>query len=29
LLDGAAAGAFLGRLKTLLADPNLLFLELV
>ncbi|HXV44702.1 MAG TPA: dihydrolipoamide acetyltransferase family protein [Anaerolineae bacterium] len=29
LIDGAAAGAFLGRLKTLLADPNLLFLELV
>lgn len=29
LLDGAAAGAFLGRLKTLLTDPNLLFLELV
>lgn len=29
LLDGATAGAFLGRLKTLLADPNLLFLELV
>lgn len=29
LLDGAAAGAFLGRLKALLADPNLLFLELV
>ena len=29
LIDGAAAGVFLGRLKTLLADPNLLFLELV
>lgn len=29
LLDGAAAGAFLGRLKSLLADPNLLFLEFV
>lgn len=29
LLDGAAAGAFMGRLKSLLADPNLLFLELV
>ncbi|MBE7549875.1 MAG: 2-oxo acid dehydrogenase subunit E2 [Anaerolineales bacterium] len=29
LLDGAAAGAFLERLKMLLADPNLLFLELV
>ncbi|GIK40503.1 MAG: dihydrolipoyllysine-residue acetyltransferase component of pyruvate dehydrogenase complex [Chloroflexota bacterium] len=29
LLDGAAAGAFLGRLKMLLSDPNLLFLELV
>lgn len=29
LLDGAAAGAFLGRLKALLADPNLLFLELM
>ncbi len=28
LIDGAAAGAFLGRLKTLLADPNLLLLEL-
>jgi pyruvate dehydrogenase E2 component (dihydrolipoamide acetyltransferase) len=28
LLDGAAAGAFLGRLKTLLADPKLLLLEL-
>jgi pyruvate dehydrogenase E2 component (dihydrolipoamide acetyltransferase) len=28
LLDGAAAGAFLKRLKTLLADPNLLLLEL-
>jgi pyruvate dehydrogenase E2 component (dihydrolipoamide acetyltransferase) len=29
LIDGAAAGAFVGRLKTLLADPNLLLLELV
>jgi pyruvate dehydrogenase E2 component (dihydrolipoamide acetyltransferase) len=29
LIDGAAAGQFLGRLKALLADPNLLFLELV
>jgi len=29
LIDGAAAAAFLGRLKTLLADPNLLFLELI
>lgn len=29
LIDGAAAGQFLKRLKTLLADPNLLFLELV
>lgn len=29
LIDGAAAGAFLGRVKTLLSDPNLLFLELV
>ncbi len=28
-LDGAAAAAFLTRLKALLADPNLLFLELV
>jgi len=29
LLDGAASGQFLGRLKALLSDPNLLFLELV
>lgn len=29
LIDGAAAGQFLARLKALLADPNLLFLELV
>ncbi|MFN8455247.1 MAG: dihydrolipoamide acetyltransferase family protein [Anaerolineae bacterium] len=29
LIDGAAAGAFLGRVKGLLSDPNLLFLELV
>jgi pyruvate dehydrogenase E2 component (dihydrolipoamide acetyltransferase) len=29
LIDGAAAGQFLSRLKALLADPNLLFLELV
>lgn len=29
LIDGAAAGAFMGRIKALLADPNLLFLELV
>ncbi len=29
LIDGAAAGAFLGRVKALLNDPNLLFLELV
>lgn len=29
LIDGAAAGAFIGRLKALLADPNLLLLELV
>jgi pyruvate dehydrogenase E2 component (dihydrolipoamide acetyltransferase) len=29
LIDGAAAGQFLRRLKALLADPNLLFLELV
>lgn len=29
LLDGAAAGAFLNRLKTLLADPDLLFLDMV
>jgi pyruvate dehydrogenase E2 component (dihydrolipoamide acetyltransferase) len=29
LIDGAVAGQFLRRLKTLLADPNLLFLELV
>jgi pyruvate dehydrogenase E2 component (dihydrolipoamide acetyltransferase) len=29
LIDGATAGAFLARLKRLLTDPNLLFLELV
>jgi pyruvate dehydrogenase E2 component (dihydrolipoamide acetyltransferase) len=29
LIDGAAAAQFLGRLKALLADPNLLFLELI
>jgi len=29
LIDGAASGQFLQRLKSLLADPNLLFLELV
>jgi pyruvate dehydrogenase E2 component (dihydrolipoamide acetyltransferase) len=29
LIDGATAAAFLNRLKTLLADPNLLWLELV
>lgn len=29
LLDGAAAAKFLERLKALLADPNLLFLEMV
>jgi pyruvate/2-oxoglutarate dehydrogenase complex dihydrolipoamide acyltransferase (E2) component len=29
LIDGAVAAAFLGRLKTLLVDPNLLFLELI
>lgn len=29
LIDGATAGQFLKRLKALLADPNLLFLELV
>jgi pyruvate dehydrogenase E2 component (dihydrolipoamide acetyltransferase) len=29
LIDGAAAGQFLARLKALLVDPNLLFLELV
>lgn len=29
LIDGAGAGQFLRRLKTLLTDPNLLFLELV
>lgn len=29
LIDGAAAGQFLKRLTVLLADPNLLFLELV
>jgi pyruvate dehydrogenase E2 component (dihydrolipoamide acetyltransferase) len=28
LIDGAASGQFLGRLKALLTDPNLLFLEL-
>jgi len=28
LIDGAAAAQFLGRLKALLADPNLLFLEM-
>lgn len=29
LIDGAAAGSFLNRLKMLLADPNLLWLELI
>jgi pyruvate dehydrogenase E2 component (dihydrolipoamide acetyltransferase) len=29
LLDGAAAGQFLDKLKDLLSDPNLLFLEMV
>lgn len=29
LIDGAAAAAFLNRLKTLLADPNLLWLEMI
>ncbi len=29
LIDGAASGQFMGRLKALLTNPNLLFLELV
>ena len=29
LIDGAAAGWFLGRIKALLADPGLLLLELI
>lgn len=29
LIDGATAAAFLNRLKTLLADPNLLWLEMI
>jgi pyruvate/2-oxoglutarate dehydrogenase complex dihydrolipoamide acyltransferase (E2) component len=29
LIDGAAAAQFLNRLKTLLAEPNMLFLELI
>ena len=28
LIDGSASGQFLGRLKALLTNPNLLFLEL-